>query len=243
MAIDGSVVTIEGEADLNAAVSTSGWAVVPSLLRSQPFSTHPAGYSGIVEETVTASVPGLRVRSLEEFSVKNGRLRVAEVEVPTPTKAMRQLTVGAWEGGSSCLTSSFVGLDKSRLVRVFETLQFRETGSGLVIDSPVLPTPRPPEVIKEIAGLGVVAIRPAISRELQRVPKARGLATQSGELFRFRPGSRALMLVTRSAVVVITPVPGSAPRDEAQAGEAAMRILESLRIEWKPRGLRSVTAA
>lgn len=253
LAIDGSLVTIEGEADLKAAVSASGWAIVPSLLRSQPFSTHPAGYSQIVERTVTSGVPGLKVQSQEEFSIRNGRLRVAEVELPTPAKATRQLTIAAWEGRTACLTSSFVGHDKNRLVRVFETLQFEETSDGIVIDSPVLPTPRPPEVIKEIPELGVMSIRPAISRELQRVPKARGLSIAAGELFRFRQGSRAVMLVTQSAVAVITPIPAGArtqpaPRQEADTGSRAsgdveLRMLQTLRVEWRPRGVRSATAA
>ena len=51
-------------------------------------------------------------------------------------------------------------------------LHFREHARGLAIDSPVTRQPRVPgEVIKEIPELGVLSVRPAISSELERIPK------------------------------------------------------------------------
>lgn len=229
VAIDGSTVAIEADADLNTGATAAGWAIVPSLMRSHPFTIHPAGHSAIVERHVRASVPGLKLRMVEEVSLKDGRLRIVEVEIPTATGVPRRLTVGAWEGQTGCLSTSLVGHDKFRLVEVFDTLQFgRCGGRGLAIESPVVAQPRPPELIKEIPGLGVLSIRPALAAELERVPKASGLMTGHGELFRHRAQRAALLYVSPSAVVRV------APLRESCGGEDLLRVAKSLRIDWVP---------
>jgi hypothetical protein len=126
--------------------------------------------------------------------------------MPTATHSKRHLMVGAWEGKRGCLTTSLVGAHRNRLVEVFDTLQFRERSKGLVIDSPVTPRPREPEVIKEIPRLGILEIKPAIPSTLDRVPRSSGFATGAGELFRFRETSTTLLFVGNSAVVRIDPL-------------------------------------
>ena len=228
VAIDGSTVVIEAEADLNTGSTATGWAIVPSLLRSYPFSIHPPGHSEMIERNVRAHFRGVKVMSTEDFQLKDGRLRVAEVELPAPTGIARLLTVGAWEGRKGCLVTSLVGRNPKQLVEVFDTLQFSERGKGLAIDSQVMPLPRAPEVFKEIPGLGVLSIRPAISVELERVPKASGFQTTYGELFRYRAQSQSLLFVSRSAIVRVNPSKGT-------AGEGMLRVARNLRIEWEPR--------
>jgi hypothetical protein len=228
VAIDGSTVLIEAEADLNTGATAIGWAMVPSLLRSYPFSIHPAGHSEIIERTVRGQFRGLKVISSQDFQLKNGRLRVAEVELPTPTGIPRLLTAGAWEGRTGCLMTSLVGREPKQLVEVFDTLQFSEREKGLAIDSPVMPLPRAPEVFKEIPGLGILSIRPAIPVELERVPKASGLQVANGELFRYRAQSQSLLFVSRSTVVRINPPKGT-------EREGMLRAARSLRVEWEPR--------
>lgn len=228
-AIDGSTVAIEADADLNTDATATGWAIVPSLMRAHPFTVQPAGHSTVVERHARSSVPGLKLRMVEEVSLKDGQLRIAEVEVPTATSVPRRLTVGAWEGQAGCLTTSLVGHDKFRLVEVFDTLQFGRCGSrGLAIASLVVARPRSPELIKEIPGLGVLSIRPALAAELERVPRASGLMTGRGELFRHRAQSPALVYVSPSAVVRVAPL-----RDSC-GGDDLLRIARSLRIEWIP---------
>jgi hypothetical protein len=228
-AIDGSTVAIEAEADLDSGATAAGWAIVPSLMRAHPFTSHPPGYSTIVERHVRGSAPGLKLRVAEELSLKDGQLRIAEVELPTALGVPRLLTVGAWEGQAGCLTTSLVGHDKFRLVDVFDTIQFgRCGGRGLAITSQIVTQPRPPEVIKEIPGLGVLSIRPALAAELERVPRASGLATGRGELFRQRAQSAALLYVSPSAVVRV------APLRESCGGDDLLRIAKSLRIDWVP---------
>jgi hypothetical protein len=228
VAIDGSTVLIEAEAELNTGATATGWAMVPSLLRSYPFSIHPAGHSEIVERGVRGQFRGIKIVSSEDFKLKDGRLRVAEVELPTPTGIPRLLTVGAWEGRRGCLMTSLVGRDPKQLVEVFDTLQFSEREKGLAIDSPVMPLPRAPEVFKEIPGLGVLSIRPAIPIELERVPKATGFQVANGELFRYRAESQSLLFVSRSTVVRINPPKGT-------ARDGMLRAARSLRVEWEPR--------
>jgi hypothetical protein len=259
LAIDGSVVSIEADADLSTQHTTAGWAIVPSLGRAHPFAIYPAGHSDAVDEMVRSSFPQINIHSVEDYSLKKGRLRVAEVSMPTATKSRRTLMVGAWEGKRGCLTTSLIGSQKHRLVEIFDTLQFRERAKGLMIESPVTPRPREPEVIKEIPQLGILDIRPAIPSTLEQVPRASGFATESGELFRFRKTSNTLLFVGNSAVVRIDaltkPVAVEMGAEQMTEQEASTRetyqvdpeqsetgtqkmlaIAQSLRVEWVPRG-------
>lgn len=256
LAIDGSVVSIEADADLSTQATTAGWAIVPSLMRAHPFAAYPAGHSDTVEKMVRDNFPEINVRWTEDYSVKGGRLRVAEVNMPTATNGRRSITVGAWEGRAGCLTTSMVGTERDRLVEAFDTLQFSERARGLVIDSPITPRPREPMVIKEIPRLGVLNIRPALRSSLESVPRAKGRVTSGGELFRFRKASNALLFVSPSAVVRIDPLQkagaeregarklsereSAALRQEARGkGETDTRevasIAQGLRVEWTPR--------
>ena len=228
LAIDGFVVSIEADADLTTHATATGWAIVPSLMRTHPFTISPAGHSAIVEESVRSNVRAVRFLSAEDYSLKGGSLRVIEVELPTATGRTRNLTVGGWEGKTGCLVTSLVGLERDRLIEVFDTLHFREHARGLAIDSPVTRQPRVPEVIKEIPELGVLSVRPAISSELERIPKTRGHLTNHGELFRLRPSSAALAFVSKSAVVRVNPLERSDTR-------AMLAVAQNLRVEWTPR--------
>lgn len=227
LAIDGASVTIEADADLDTKATATGWAVVPSLMRAHPFAVSPPGHSEIVENAVRSSIPGVKILSREEYSMKGGRLRVAEIRVGTATGGGRWLTVGAWEGKGGCITTSLVGLWSARLVEVFETLSFAERHEGIAIESPVVARPRTPEVIKEVPGLGVLGIRPAIASELELVPRSQGHAVDGGELFRIRATSTALLFVNRSVVARVDPL-------RAAEGSRMMAIARGLRIDWTP---------
>lgn len=231
LAIDGSRVSIEAEAALETPVTSAGWAVVPSLMQAHPFTAYPAGHSNVMADAVRETFSDMvEIVSEEDFSLKDGNLRVGEVDVPRNGGNYR-LTVGAWEGRHGCLTTSLSGGKRDRLVEVFDTLQFTDSERGLAIDSPVVTRPRPPELIKEIRELAVLAIRPAVASELERIPRAEGRPTRHGELFRVRSNGNALLFLGQAAVVRIQP-----------RGEAGLRrlveIVEDLRVEWIPRPTR-----
>ena len=228
VAIDGSTVSIDADADLSAGVSTTGWAVVPSLLRAHPFAIYPPGHVAMVERAIGTDFPDVKVVDRAEFSLKDGTLHIAEAEVPTATGGRRSFTVAAWEGRTGTLVTSMSGSQRIALAEVFDTLQFSESAGGLAIDSPVVAQPRTPQVVKEIPGLGILSIRPAIASELDRVPRSRGFAADQGELFRVRESSDALLFVSDSAVVNITPLP------DVERGEM-MSTATGLAIEWSPR--------
>lgn len=227
LAIDGSIVSIEADADVRTGATATGWAIVPSLMRTHPFTISPAGHSGVIEDAVRGGAGDVAIGDAADFSVKGGRLRIVEVTLPTATQGERTLTVGAWEGERGCLTTSLIGSQPERLVEVFDTLAFAERSRGLAIDSPVTARPREPEVITEVPELGVLCIQPAISSVLERIPRARGHRTSHGELFRIRATSNALTLVTSSAVTVIQPLDEGSP-------DELMGLAESLQIEWAP---------
>lgn len=229
LAIDGSIVRMEGEADLSLSATATGWAVSPALLRAHPFATHPPGHSSVVEEVARSDAKDVEIRQVEDFKIKDGELRVGVVDLPTAHGGRREVTVGAWEGRTGSLSTSIVGSSIEKLVEVFDTLEFSESDRGLKIDSPVVPRPRTPEVAQFVPEVGMVSVRPAIPSELERVPRGRGKRVRRGELFRAREGSRALMLVTRSSVVDIS------PREEAET-DRILEFAENLDAEWRPRG-------
>lgn len=229
LAIDGSIVSVEVEAELGPATAT-GWAVVPSFMQAHPFSIYPAGHSRVIEKAVRASFSDLEIGAEEELSLKGGTLRVGEVGLPRKG-GPRRLTVGAWEGRHGCLTTSLSDTRRARLVEAFDTLQFTEGDRGLAIDSPVVLWPRPPELLQEIRDLGVLAIRPAVAVELERIPRAAGRRTRHGELFRVSSDSKALLLLGKSSVTRIQPHAGAAL-------DRLSDVVEGLRIEWTPRATR-----
>lgn len=228
LAIDGSTVAFEADADLSSRATAAGWAVVPALLQAHPFTATPAGHSRAIEEAVRAQAGQVEILEVQELSLKGGTLRVAEVRQPTATRGVRELTGAAWEGSTGCLITSINGRQARRMAEIYDTLPFRELRNGIAIDSQVLSTPRAPELIKEIPELGILSVRPALATELEAVPKALGFATDGGELFRLRESSHALLFVTRSTVVRINPTSRNAP-------ERMLDTARKLRIEWAPR--------
>lgn len=228
LAIDGSVISIHAEADLSRPTTRTGWAIVPSLMQSHPFTAHEQGYADMVENTVREVMPDVEIDSVETFSLKDGELRLAHVTLPTATGPKRTLTVAAWEGEGGSLSTSLVGHDQKRMVEVFDTLRFHVRREGVVIDSPVVAQPRVPEVALQVPRLGVLAIRPAVAAELEQFPRSKGHVTRHGELFRFRAATPALAHVGRSAVTRIDPFPDADP-------EELMALGESLEVEWIPR--------
>lgn len=227
LAIDGSTIMIEADADLSSRISSTGWVIVPSLMRAHPFGIYPPGHTAVVQKAVRRN-RAISNMSIEDYDLKGGKLRVAQVSLPTATGGSRDLTVGAWEGKGGCITTSLIGKESARLVEVFDTLQFSERSGGVAIDSPITPRPREPEVIKEIPKLGIVNIRPAIHSTLEQIPKVRGHATNHGELFRIRQTSNALVYVSSTSVVRIDPLDDADPRE-------MLAIAQGLHIEWSPR--------
>jgi hypothetical protein len=126
------------------------------------------------------------------------------------------------------MSTSLIGSQPERLVEVFDTLAFSERRGGLAIDSPITPRPREPEVITELPGLAILAIRPAIASVLEKVPRAPGLRARHGELFRMRATSDAITLVTPSAVTAIQPM------DDGRADELVAAAQE-MQVDWTPR--------
>jgi len=228
LAIDGSVVSFEADSDLGAGATATGWVMTPSLMRSHPFATYPPKHSYIAERAIRSSFRDINVVGADEMGLKGGTLRVGQFRLSLATGGTRELVVGAWESDSGCMTTSLSGVTRETLIEAFDTLQFTAHRTGISIDSPVVATPRAPQVIKEIPGLGVVSAQPAVASVLDRVPRERGLVTNHGELFRINSSSRALLFVSRSSVVDINPF----ERDDP---DQALRTAANLRVEWRVR--------
>lgn len=227
LAIDGSVVTVEADAQLGDQVSRSGWAVVPSLMQGHPFTVYPPGHSHVMERAVRENLPDVQVESADEFSLKGGTLRVGVVQMPGDDSP-RQVTVGAWEGRGGCLNTSLPGARRDQLVEAFDTIQFTDSDQGLSIDSAVLSRPRPPQVVQEIPDVGVLVLRPAVASEMERIPRAQGRRTNHGEVFRVRSDSNVMLLLGSTCLAHIQ------PRAEVDTGRLS-EVVEGMRVEWTPR--------
>src|SRR3712207_4989697 len=117
LAIDGAEVAITAKVELSREATASGWAVVPAMGQAHPFTIYPAGHSEVLEETAR-SATSVEVGQIAEYSLKDGRLRTAEVRMPTATGGERTLTVGVWEGRRGSLSTSLIGSQPERLVEV-----------------------------------------------------------------------------------------------------------------------------
>ena len=231
LALDGSVVTIRTEADVEPGpATTTAWAVPPSFARAHPFTAYPAGHSREIEAAVRREFRDLDVGGDEELSMKDGSLRVAEVSMPGSADGYA-ITVGAWEGRHGCLVTSLPERRSAELVEIFDSLEFRDEDRGLVIDSPIVARLRPPEVVNDVPGLGIVSVRPAIATELEGVPRESGARTRHGEVFRVRAESRALLFLGRGSIVRIEPGPDV---DDERVADT----VDGLDVDWQPRQAR-----
>ena len=228
LAIDGSTVHIDADAEVARHATATGWVVSPSLMRAHPFATHPTGYSEVVEAAVREQRSDIEVTEQSEFSLKEGTLRVGVARFGTPTGNVREVTIGAWEGRTGTLTTSLVGNVVDKLVEVFDSLRFTVRRNGIAVDSPVVARPRAPELVVEVSELGIVNVSPATAEVLEHVPRREGARTRFGELFRLRRDSMAMLLVSDSAVGRIEPLDGVEP-------DRAADVAAGLRIEWDPR--------
>lgn len=231
LAIDGSVVSVHSDAEVRPGpVTGTAWAIVPSLMRSHPFTAYPAGHSRRMVESVRENFPEVEIGAEEEVSLKGGTLHFGEVVMPQEGGG-RRIVVAAWEGRHGCLTTSLPAERGGQLVEAFDTLQFSDRERGLVIDSPVVTRPRAPQLIQEIAGLGVLAVRPAVASELDSIPRAEGRRTRHAELFRLRADGRTMVLLGRGAVAHVQPFHDAADEEVAET-------IEGLAVEWAPRTTR-----
>lgn len=228
-ALDGSVVSFRSGSNMRLGPRTaSGWAVVPSMMRAHPFTAYPAGHTIVIEEAVRRDFPDIEMEEQEEVSLNDGTLRVGTVTLPSEAGG-RTMTVAGWEGEHGCMTTSVANGRPDSMIAAFDTLRFSDTELGIVIDSPVMTRPRPPELVSEMDGVGVLSVRPAIATELERIPRQEGQRTRGGEVFRLRADSRALLMIGQGSVVRVQPRPNV---DEGALAEA----VEELEIEWRPRG-------
>lgn len=225
LSIDGSVITLESDrADLSQPVSTTGWVLIPALLRSHPVTVRPPGYRQVIEE-LARHVEGVELGDQDEVNIADGSLRAGVVRVPVQGGGARTMTVGYWEGDNASMSTSIPGREIPRMIEIFESLRIQRSRLGTRLGAPVVATPRPPVVVKAVPRIGVLAIRPAVAAVLEQIPRSSGLPTPHGELFRPRAEARGLLLVSASNVVSFTP-------DRESASDEILDMLGELRVEW-----------
>jgi hypothetical protein len=199
--------------------------VLPGTRRSHPFTARRAGYSYDVARWAAMPEVGVNVLEHVELRVHDGLLRCATVQQQAPEGTNRTLAFAAWEHANGCITTSRHGTDAHGIARRLTPLPFRASPSGCTLALAVDASLRPPVVMTDAPGLGVLFIRPQTKRVLARVPAGRGRAVEGGELFRVRVNRPTLLLVTDTAVVDIQP--------RAEHADA-LEVARSLRIEWEP---------
>jgi hypothetical protein len=230
--IDTSRVVVESTHALPAGATSQASFVLPNARRSQPFRAHRAGYGDDLAHWAAATEFGVEIVEVLERPLLDGRLHVASVRQRVAADRIRSLTLAAFEHDHGCILTSRHGTDVRGLARLMATLPFRASATGCALALPVDASIRPPALM--IATPSTVCfVRPYTRAARKRLPRAAGMRTQGGELFRARRGLSRLLLVTETAIVDVQPVAESQPVSlDASVDAETLAFATDLRATW-----------
>lgn len=225
-ALDGSEVTVSGEADLSRPMTAFGFVRPRGAQHPQPLNVFPPGKSERVLATVRRSHPEIEYQLLGDVDVNGGTLRMARIRRPVATGGHRQLTYAVWEGSKASITTSVKG-DRAAMEDLFDRLEFHEVATGVAVDSPVDESVRPLRCLKEV-GRALLEVRPLSPLVTRSLPRGRGRDVASGEMFRRVEGSRDVLVVTPTAAVYAAPLDSGSNEH--------VELAANLSVTWQARG-------
>jgi hypothetical protein len=221
-ALDGSLVTVRLTGDLSEPFSS---------FLELPLGSHLQEFAAGELHASEASARDLGVRTFaEEYQFQDGTLRFGSVAQYDPTvKIAAQLMVAVWEGRRfSLFTHAYHAAGTTELLKVLNTVRIRETPEGLaLVPTSITPAPAEVSLVKEVPGLGLLQIRPAVGASLNMLPTWPGRAVAGGELFLDDSGPDRVswVLAGRTAVTNVVPHADRNPDDYLPA-------LAELTVEW-----------
>jgi hypothetical protein len=221
--VDGAILRIDG-ADVSLHVSSQAFFRLPDT-RSQLLRAHPPGFSTSLEAWHARgdfADRDFEVHDRHEQAWRGGSLRVATVSHTTPLGVRRNLALGFFEHAHGCLVMSRVGrtLDESR--QMLERLPIDTAPAGVSVRLPVVADVRPPAALAHVPRLGQLVINPLTAPVLRQLPGRPGRRVAHGELYRTSERSGAVLYVTDTCRVLITP--------ELRAVD--LELAEQLAVQW-----------
>lgn len=176
-ALDGRRYELTGDLDLTLPSTSS----VRVAVRGR---THEllAGVSGLADEVATAlGVGGFD----EELAFAGGTLLIGRTQRVEPgSRITEDILLAVWRGRRHCLVSHFYGTSTAEAVAALDTLNITEHDDGMAVrpraGSALL---APAAVVKEVPSLGLLEMTVPSAPQATRLPRWKGRATRSGELF------------------------------------------------------------
>lgn len=223
-ALDGTVITLTGTADLSHPYSSIIRLSFAQRLHELTAMDRRFG----VRWAASLGVP----RLTEEFVVQGGRLRLGAGEIADESlgdfpakgraKTSDRVLAAVWEGRAHALCAHFYHADTADAIRLFDALRITEHAESISVvpkrgkRAAVTETAT---VAKEIPGIGLLEIA-ALNREsARRLPRHRGTPLSTGELFRDTHGDGSVYFVFATPTAVVTVLPD---QDEVRGAPARL---------------------
>lgn len=220
-ALDGSIVSFAAATDLSLPMTAFGFVRPAGWEAAQPLNVFPPGKSERVLATVAEAHPEVEYTRLGETDLNGGVLRMAEVRRPVVTGGDRRFVYAIWEGSTASITTSVRG-DSATMEDLFDRLEFHETSTGVVVDSPVDESIRPLRCLKEV-GSTLLEVRPLSPQVARSLPRAPGYQVAHGEMFRRTVMSRDVLLVTPTAAVFAVPL---------RSADEHVELISEMAVSW-----------
>lgn len=200
-ALDGRRYELSGDLDLGLPSTSS----VRVAVRGR---THElvAGVSGLAGEVAAAlGVPGFD----EELAFAGGTLLIGRTRRVEPgSRITEDILLAVWRGRRHCLISHFYDSSTAAAVAALDTLGITEHDDGMAVrprDGSALLSPA--SVVKEVPSLGLLEVTVPSAPQATRLPRWKGRATRSGELFSDRLSNGEPYFVVAGAEVWTTVLP------------------------------------
>lgn len=168
----------------------------------------------------------------EEYRLRGGRLRICRATVRDHHAGLAEQVLGAvWEGRRHAAYTHLYHARAADAVALFERLRPVERSEGVVLD---LGEPRraafaePPELVKEVPGVGLLEITTLTRQSARRLPPWPGARTAAGELFQDIIEGQGVYFVLATASLLVTVLPDERERLQDVPGRVAGLSVEAV---------------
>ncbi len=169
----------------------------------------------------------------EEFDMAGGQLRIAGQRLIDPTyKSSAHVVVATWQASQYSVTTFAYHKSIGDVLRMFQRFHLDVTDFGITMtprQGMGVALSRPPEVTKDIPGIGPIECVQLTKDSSGWVPPWEGTRVHGGELFKDKHGRGVpyYVYVTETAVGVLL------PRTDITDSEV-LELFDGVLLEWTP---------
>jgi hypothetical protein len=223
-ALDGSQVQISTGLAVNEPFTSFVNVRIGSHIHE--FSSGVSGYA-----SANAADVGV-AEFTDEYRFDGGTLRLGITVQEMQNQVRASLAVAAWEGARFSVFTHAYNVDTpGDLLGVLTQVRLAESATGATL-APRDPAKTPVSqvtLVKELPGLGLLQIEPAVGDLVRRLPAWRGRVVAGGELFvdnEADDARRSFVLAGSSAITRVLPDPG-------HQLDTVLPALTALRVDWR----------